>query len=280
MIKINLIILFIIILGYTLLVNYKPIIPKQIWTFWDNEKFPSTVLKCINSWKVYNPDYKITILSKQSIKNYLPEIDILKLKYSNTPQRISDFIRINIIKKYGGFWLDATILLTGSLDYFRDIQQKNNYEFVGYYIDAFTTNSNYPVIENWFFGAIPDSEFIRIWCHIFLSINNHNTISSFVEKIKKNVDTQNICNIEYLTMHIAAQYALQKYMSHKDIENNLFLLKAEDGPLKYLAQNNWDSHKAIKALCTDINLKTPVIKFRGGERELIENNEEYKCVFN
>jgi hypothetical protein len=40
-----------------------------------------------------------------------------------------------------------------------------------------------------------------------------------------------------------AYCCITKYMSHRDIKNNLFLLKAEDGPLKYLAENNWDSYK-------------------------------------
>ena len=278
--KLYLIILFIIILKYMFINDSKPAIPKQIWTFWDSDDLPDTVLKCIHSWRVYNPDYKITILSKQNIKNYLPEIDILGFKYANTPQRISDFIRINIIRDYGGFWLDASILLKCSLNYFRDIQQKNNCEFIGYYINRSTTNSNYPVIENWFFGAIPHSEFIRKWRDVFLSINDYITIPDFVEKMKKDVDLQNIRNLDYLTMHIAAQYVLQKCMSHKDIKNKLFLFKAEDGPFKYVAENNWNSNRAIRALCVDVNLKTPIIKFTGRERKVIEKNKDYyKCVF-
>ena len=57
----------------------KPTIPKKIWTFWDNTNLPDTVVKCIDSWHRYNPDYEITVLSKASIKDYLPEKDIYKL---------------------------------------------------------------------------------------------------------------------------------------------------------------------------------------------------------
>jgi len=258
----------------------KPTIPKKIWTFWDNTNLPDTVVKCIDSWRRYNPDYEITVLSKASIKEYLPEKDIYKLKHATTPQRISDFIRIHIIKKHGGFWLDASILLTESLDWIRDIQQKDNYELVGYYIGGMTTNNNYPIIENWFFAAIPNSEFISKWCETFLLINNYNNIGDYVNAMRKGADLQNIDNPKYLTMHVAAQYVMQKYMTPKDIKEKLYLMKAEDGPFKYLSHHDWKKDEAIKALCADSNLKTPIIKFRGGERNFIENNKsEYSCVW-
>jgi mannosyltransferase OCH1-like enzyme len=257
-------------------------IPKLIWAFWDNDDIPITVQKCIDTWKKYNPDYKITIVSKKNIKEYIDDVDIFGLKYANTPQRTSDFIRVYLLKRYGGFWIDASIMLTSNLEWIRDIQKKDNYEVVGYYIERFTTNQDYPVIENWFFACVPNSNFLNKWYEIFMKINEYDNIDDFVNFITKesNVDIQKIDSPGYLTMHISAQYVMQKLMTIEDIKKQLYLMKAEDGPFKYLHSNNWEQHKAIKAICENSEFKTPIIKFRGPERNIIEQNKDLDCIFN
>ena len=50
------------------------------------------------------------------------------------------------------------------------------------------------------------------------------------------------------------------------------------GPLKYLADNYWNSAKGIESIC-NTEYTHPIIKFRGTERELIEKRSKLKCVF-
>ena len=59
-------------------------------------------------------------------------------------------------------------------------------------------------------------------------------------------------------------------------------MKAEDGPFKYLTNNNWDSQISMQKLCNVSELKTPIIKFRGRERKIIEDetNALSQCIFN
>jgi hypothetical protein len=256
-------------------------IPKHIWTFWDSDNLPNTVIKCIDSWKKYNPDYEITLLKKETINQYIPETDIYSLKHANTPQRISDFVRIHVLKKYGGFWIDASILLTDSLEFIRKKQQEGNYELVGYYIDKMTTNFECPIIENWFFAALPNSTFLNKWCDAFLKINDYDNMDDYVKYIEnEGVNLQKIEYRNYLTMHVAAQYVFQKQMTPTEIKLKLYLMSAHDGPFKYLVKNDWDNKKALTNLCTNPELKNPIIKFCGGQRSTIENNQELQCVFN
>jgi mannosyltransferase OCH1-like enzyme len=42
-------------------------IPKKIWTYWDNDRLPEIIEKCINTWKKHNPNYEIIVLSKQNL---------------------------------------------------------------------------------------------------------------------------------------------------------------------------------------------------------------------
>jgi hypothetical protein len=254
-------------------------IPKHIWTFWDNAELPEIVVKCIDTWKKYNSDYEITILSKDNLKEWIPEYDVFSFRFANSPQKISDFIRIIIIAKYGGIWIDASTILTKSLNWIHDIHNENNCEFIGYYINKKTTNIKYPVLENWFFATVPKSTFMCNWRDAFLKLNEFNEIKDYIKYlVNQKVDLQGIGESEYFTMHLAAQYVLQKKMTPEEIKKKLHLMKAEDGPLKYLAINNFNPD-GMKKICTDKNLYTSIIKITGSQRNYMNNNKDTLCIF-
>jgi len=257
------------VVSYTFIEKYKtPVIPKVIWTYWDCETLPQSVKSCVVSWKKYNPDHKIIILNKNNLYLYTNE-DIFNFKFSTTSQRTSDFVRLCVLAKHGGTWADATIFMT------KPLRMETQYEFMGYYINGFTTDKKYPVIENWFFRCLPKSYFITKWKDAFLKINDYNSVEDYVDYIKKNIDIQKIPMPEYLTMHLAAQWVLQK----DDVDMlKLKLLSAEDGPFKYLVKNDWDSNKAVKDLA-EFRFE-PIIKLRGGERKEVDNeNINLESVF-
>ena len=82
------------------------------------------------------------------------------------------------------------------------------------------------------------------------------------------------CIRNYLFIHVAAQYVLQKLLTQEEVKDTVLLEAAEDGPLKYLTDNNWDSKKAVEAL---INGKymNGMIKLRGCERKALENHSAF-----
>jgi hypothetical protein len=251
-------------------------IPKIIWTYWDGADVPDTVKKCMDTWRKHNPDYKIIQLSNDNINQYIPEANILDMKMANTPQRKSDFIRIHVIEKYGGIWCDASIMMNGSLEF---IRQKTGYDFVGYHIGKMMNTPNSPVPENWFIAAPPGSNFIKKWRETFVKINDFKNPEDYVKSIRdQGVDITKVESPEYLTMHVASQHVIQKQMTPDEVSNKLFLMKAEDGPFKYLQDNNWDSPKGIESMC-GTKYPHPIVKFRGYERGLIESNGKLKCVF-
>jgi len=77
--------------------------------------------------------------------------------------RKSDFIRLELLSKYGGIWMDASIICKYSLNWIHAYQKNTDAEMVGYYINGFTTIEKYPVVENWFISCIPKSRFIELW---------------------------------------------------------------------------------------------------------------------
>lgn len=120
------------------IMSNKDIFPKQIWMYWDKgwDNAPSLVKKCGESWAYHHPNWTINFLDANNIKNFFDIYDWVpkdekwtpsrfqKLKESIHPffhssellknksikvQAQSDIIRINLLNKYGGVWVDATV---------------------------------------------------------------------------------------------------------------------------------------------------------------------------
>jgi hypothetical protein len=245
-------------------------IPKMIWTFWNSTTVPYVVQRCIDTWHTHCPDYVITIVTPTTLHEYIEDINLLVLPFSDTPQRLSDFVRLHILHKFGGFWLDATTIMIRNLDYFHYKQQLHpGVEVVGYYIDAFTTRQEFPVIENWFIGCIQGSRFMGWWKKEFMRINHFSSSLTYVENIRlSGIDLQRIgmyFGRYYLSMHVAAQSVLQGRCRVIDL---LCLDKAEDGPFHYLKSHGWNTTRSMDALRdTFYDAPSPIVKFRVYERK-------------
>lgn len=92
----------------------------NIWICWFQglDNAPDLVKCCINSVYKHMPDKNIHIITKDNMYDYVtfPPHIIEKWEkgiISNT--KISNFLRMELLIKYGGLWLDSTILLTGRI---------------------------------------------------------------------------------------------------------------------------------------------------------------------
>jgi hypothetical protein len=87
---------------------------KTIWMCWfqgeDHPRMPELNRNCIKRWRELNPDWKVNILSKETIADYVPEyFEIIKNSPNRLPQACSDLVRILLLSKYGGVWADASV---------------------------------------------------------------------------------------------------------------------------------------------------------------------------
>lgn len=268
------IILFIKLKKHEKLKNNTGNIPKKIWTFWDG-KIPDLINKCINTWKKHNPTYEIIILNRKNIGNYLPKFNIKKLKHISNVRHLSDIIRVNILSKYGGFWSDASIICYNSYDYFINLQKEKNVEFIGYYIN---NDTEYPIIENWFFGSIPNSKLVNDWKKTLMYSQKYKSKKKYIKSLERNTNLDKIGNGEdgknYLWMHCALQYCLQNNKN----KYRYYVMNACDSPFKYLCNNNWNHIKSFKDIinCNKKNnckkVYNPFIKLRSTDRKYILKN--------
>ena len=95
-------------------------IPKIIWLLWWQgvDTASPLIKKCINRFKMI-PDFQLNILDKNTVENYIDISDILPLylKGKIFIQHLADIIRIRLLRKYGGIWCDASMIIL-DLDYF------------------------------------------------------------------------------------------------------------------------------------------------------------------
>ena len=92
-----------------------------IWICWWQgvENAPEIVKKCIDSIKANAGKYKVQVITDENVNQYVqfPEWIIeKKQKGIITKTHISDLLRLELLSRYGGIWLDSTFFCTGSLE--------------------------------------------------------------------------------------------------------------------------------------------------------------------
>lgn len=91
-------------------------IPKKIHYCWFGKNpLPKAVLKCIESWKRYCPDYEIIQWNESNFNVH--EIQYTSEAYANQKWAfVSDYARLKVIYENGGIYLDTDVELIQSLD--------------------------------------------------------------------------------------------------------------------------------------------------------------------
>lgn len=134
-------------------------VPNQIWMFWDNKAtMPEFVKICYLQVVKLNPTYSVTMLSLDNYRDYLPDTEFV----DNLPIQLkSDLIRMNLLIKYGGIWLDATLLV---LEGFDSIFNKIKYDKTTILFPHRPKLSDNPstilIRENWFIASPPNNHFL------------------------------------------------------------------------------------------------------------------------
>ena len=94
-----------------------PGVPKIIWAFWEG-KMPPFVCRCFQEFRERNSDYLMVVMNRRNVKQYTA-VDLSKFPRTNDSiQRFTDAVRLHVLAEYGGFWLDASIILQTSLNVF------------------------------------------------------------------------------------------------------------------------------------------------------------------
>ena len=267
------IILIIIILLYLLQKNTKENfqlyynIPKIVWSYWNNDTLPYDISLIVNNNKKKLEGWNYIVLTPSNINEYVFEQH--KSKDTVSPEHYADWLRLYLLDKYGGVWMDISIILNKNFDdlYIKSLEL--NSELSGFNASHFNTTKEYPVIENWFIMAPRGSEVIHLWKQEY----NNSLENGFLEykksQISAGVNYQNIfgndINEVYFTQHGCLQVVLQKKLNRKA---RLVYTNANDSMFKLQSDCDWN-HSCLKEKINDKSYikNIPYIKLRGADRK-------------
>lgn len=155
-----------------ILINDKPIIndekiiekSNKIWICWFQgiENASELVKACYNSVLKNYKDKEIIVLTEENYKKYvdMPEHIIKKWEKGYiTFAHFSDILRIELLSKYGGLWLDSTIFTTKRSEL---VFNENIELFVFKQVDLDRKNSLSVVASNWLIYANKNNNIINL----------------------------------------------------------------------------------------------------------------------
>ena len=96
-------------------------ISNNIWICWwqGTKDMPEIVKTCIHSIKKNSGKHNVIIITEENYKNYVQFPDWVEEKFKNgiiSKTHLSDILRIELLSRYGGIWLDSTFYCTGNLE--------------------------------------------------------------------------------------------------------------------------------------------------------------------
>jgi hypothetical protein len=134
-------------------------IPKRIWFLWLQgiEKAPALVRTCLESWRYWNPEWRIEVLDWTCLETFLPSAAQLGKRWPGMhAAALSDLIRVNLLDRHGGVWTDATCLCRKPLDVWLPYLAQT-----GFF--AFANPAEDRLVATWFLAAEPETRLIKCW---------------------------------------------------------------------------------------------------------------------
>ena len=117
---------------------------RKIWVCWlqGEANMPDIVRTCYNSVKANADGREVVLITSDNVEKYISIPKFIKDKVNNgkmSRTHLADYIRISLLKNYGGLWIDATVLVTDKINidcklpFFSIKQKPDSIHFVSQY---------------------------------------------------------------------------------------------------------------------------------------------------
>lgn len=228
-------------------------IPKIVHYCWFGRKEkPEIVKRCIESWKKYLPDYTITEWNEENF-DINSNIYVAEAYESNKYAFVSDYVRVHVLYKFGGVYLDTDVEVFKSFD---DILHQDS--FWGFEQENYIATST--------IGSAKGNKLIKIF------------LDAYKEKnfINEDGSQDPLTNVSIIT-EILATIGLKRNGEYQEIEGlGVFYPQTYFSPYdyincrKFITENTYAMHYFYKSwlppsVRIKTNLKLILAKTIGGE---------------
>ncbi|MDE5678607.1 capsular polysaccharide synthesis protein [Phocaeicola sp.] len=166
----------------------------KVWVCWFQgmEQAPLIVRYCYEQMKRNLKNEEVVLITDKNMERYVQFPDYIVRKYRSgviTRTHLTDLLRLELLTRYGGTWIDSTVLCTGELPDFVTHSELFFYRTLKPGLDGHTIG-----LSSWFMSARSNSRLlvaVRELMYNYWRGNNH--------------------LIEYFLIHIFMQMAMEKY---------------------------------------------------------------------
>jgi len=183
----------------------------KIWTYWHERTLPDVIHECIASWKIHIPNGQIMILSDDNLHEHISPKDLPDNFNHLTPTFRSDIIRLYLLYKYGGLWLDASIKIN-DVWILPSSNQKDDYY-------AFYLYKEFP--ESWcIYSPYAKNRYIKQWVDQICDVTKYHPHYEqhpkypYLRTLYPNITIWN--NINYFMIYFSYLYIQSKNINFKD----------------------------------------------------------------
>ena len=164
-----------------------PLQKLPVFVYWDQgwDKAPEVCLMCRRHITRFADGHPLHFIDKNQLPEYLPELwqDHRSLLTTEQliPQHQADMIRLCLLAKHGGIWMDSTVLCVKPID-----EWLATYRDQQFFVFPFVRDNQY-ACSNWFIYSSSNHPLTMDWR------------DDFLQRITKNLRQQ--VKIDYFTMH-------------------------------------------------------------------------------
>lgn len=203
---------------------------RTIWGYWAQgyESMPEFFKLCVGTWQRHNPHWDVRILDKATVHEYLSAAELPnRFMHMLSHQAASDAVRLGVLSRYGGVYMDVNILLRASLDdmCWNAISSNERAAAVFYHphygTEAFDGKD---LTESWFLATLPGNPFFLQWRDLFKELlHNRLDIDGLLEHpLYQGID---LSGIDRLNQQFGAGFDFREYlaihaMCHRLIETD------------------------------------------------------------
>jgi hypothetical protein len=204
-------------------VTVPPVVP--VWMFWNKLPLPETVQLCWKNWCYWCAKsehiFAPTLVTDATVAQY---IDLALHPCFDTATTYgqalrSDYIRLALLLRYGGVYLDASVIMTEPLDWILG-RDKQGYGFfqATFNTENMTLGCNIPVIENSFLSAPPNHPLVVSWFERLLRVPDCSA-ASLNEIVKHTPKQSNLRTTYHFAYHAMTQILMEKPLSEQGAYN-------------------------------------------------------------
>lgn len=259
---------------------YSYTMPKTIWMYWDSTVLP----KNVELIKQYNEpafrEWNLIYLNPTTLYEYIDKGHFPVGYHELLVQHKADWIRLYVLRKYGGVWIDASIIFNdkNSLNKIWAQTIKQQSVFTAFYGNVFMKDQFFThisgkklplLIDNWFIMAPKNSYIIQLWFDEYTQAIREGLFNYKQRAIQEGVDIHAIHfkNAEdvYLTQHICIEKIFQKTL--KTLPSHI-LISSDTSMLRIQNKCKWKHECVVNTILHDPQTrKLPYVKLTRHERD-------------